>query len=1347
MSYNINGVPIIENVGTLALYNGTTDPNGWLICDGQSRANTNNIYENLNTVIGGLTVAYSNNFTNNSTINLVGGGSATLIDVRGIAISNNSIILLADRAGTGLYISLNNGTTWATVLGTGLPAISFSCVDISSDGTKMIAASNTIGQGLFLSTNTGSTWSQLYTNNGLSTDLISMDNGSNKVAISNDGTKIAVAYTNGYVYYSSNSGATFQIVSPATATGTSLYGQNVPKNYWGLGMSKDGTKLVTAVNNGSLIPDLTKISFVTNPGTGLPATGQYITPALSYSGQIQAVSKTTAPTGVLISTNYGNNWTFQTSYGASSGQSLCVSGNGKFIMTRASTDLIVITSDYGNNWRVTPIPGGNQLACSATGQYIVSACDYNNSTYSTNFGNSFTAVPNSGRDACAAVSSTGQYMFVAGLNTTQVCTTTDYGKYWKIVTNCTSNLGCGAVSGNGQYVLIGSWAGGPRWNLSSNYGTNYTIIEYTAGLFDPISMSYTGQIMLIPGYYSTNYGKSFIGISGYYYGYINATGQYILATSNIHNQTGTIKLATFPYYSNGQNFIGVSWSAISGNGLPATTAYQCIQYSYSGQYVLIGTTTFAVLLSLNYGNSWLGTSSGISWPTGSSNNVIQVGVSNDGKYMTAVNGKALLSTNYGYNWTQSPGGLSAATTWQETSISGNGQYILFATGPTSPVIWLSSSSGATFYQLTNFTATAFQNIGPFQQICISNTGQYILVATSTWPKLSTSYGQYWTQQPGTGLVLGTPNTTQFFGPAGMSQEGKYMLIMQQGGSGNGNFWLSSNSGAYWRTGLTGLVASNGYQVASVSASGQYMIISNSSTTTIYWSTDYGSNWRANPNGLTSIAYKTSFISPNAQYAIFGTAGTLYSSAYNSESYWIQQNQIGQNWTANPGGLVNANWRGAGVSLTGQYMLVVRDNGSSYLSINYGNIFTAISAIGTSVFVCSMSYSGQYMITCTYSSTIPYFTSSYGSNWNQISALVAKQYRIAKISGNGEYMLIGDYANGGNLYLSSNFGISWITNPGIGISSAYGFSAGGVSYTGQYMFAQTNVSSNYGKNWRQTTPTSTISSLGAGNMSGTGQFLIVATGVDQIWISSNYGISFVNSGYSGTYPDCGISYTGQYMMSASSFSTNYGVYFYTPSTFNGQSQGSTISPTGSYILKAQYGGSIYLSVLPNVDGGISYSSDSGNNWIAGRNLNDPFFDSVSISADGSTVLAGTQGRFTYISTSTSNTFSPILSLPTKNTYGTALSSTGQYGIISQQSGGLFTTSSYGSNWSSGVVSSATITDSFYGGASISQNGQVLVATAGSNVYLPIGGPLTTFTPFNLSTVTTTDATTLRYIIKY
>ena len=1316
--------------------------NGSTILAGQSNIGGSGLlYVSINTLFTKTINTATWSVNNVPATIAVQSGTITLTDVRGIATSDVGTVVLADRAGTGLFISQNNGTTFATV--SGLPSISFSCVDISSDGTKIVAASNVVGYGLYVSNNSGSTWSQLYTQNGLPTDLVSMDNGSNKVAISNDGTKISVAYTNGLVYYSSNSGATFKSISPiSTAPGSTTA---IPKNYWGLGMSKDGSKLVTAVNNGSLAPNFSNLSslFVTTPGSGLSGTASYGHASISYNGQYQAIGVYGG--GVYVSANYGSTWTYTSGFctGGGVGYSItAMSATGQYIygMVGTTTGTFCYSSNYGVNWINTATSlggyGCRQISCSATGQFVLAPIDANSSqpcllssTYGTSFYNISTSSVPGNRYGGGAVSSTGQYMVISGSPGNY--SSSNYGINW---TGSTGAYGSGRayISGSGQYSFNLGWIGSASLAVSSTYGTSFYSVSPVVG--SPSDnyggISYTGQYMVYQGAYSSNYGVNWTAISNMVYPCISANGQYVLTISATN---GSVKLANFPYYANGQNYITKSWSLISGNGLPASTTYQYMQYSYTGQYVLIATNNQGPLLSTNYGNSWLSTSTGISWPTGASNNVYQVGVSSNGQYMSAVTTKAFLSTNYGYSWTQHPGGLSAATTWQETSISGNGQYVLFMTSSNS-VIWLSSNFGSNFYQLTNMPSITLQQNGPYEQVCISNTGQYIFVPTGVWPYLSTSYGEFWTANPGT-----LTGNSQMFGPAAMSSSGQYILVMQQGGSGNGNWWVSSNYGANWKA-TSGTNASNNYSLSSVSSTGQYMIISNYNTgiSTIYWSANYGITWTTNPGGLANLAYTTSFISPNAQYAIVGVSGALYGSTYNGSSYWLSQNnsQFSNNFVTNPGSGLSGTGTYFNIvsSYTGQYILITGGAGSNYLSSNFGNNW---SALGKNDYYwrSAISFTGQYILLGSGSGTANpgslWVSSDFGSTWTYPASTPASTYYWGiAISQTGQYMFTGGW-NPAATYLSTNYGVNWTQNPGnfSSISTGDNCKGAAISGSGQYIvFGQDGqgilLSTNYGQFWKLNPGSYTASNFGYTlTMSFSGKYIIAGSqNINQVYLSSDFGNSWViPAGLPTTAGRClkiSISFNEQmliisYETAAIYFSTNSGQSFYQPFTISGAVNANFISGNAQYYGYATYGGAFYLSSTPNVDGGISYSTDSGNNWkgsVVNANAS-----SVAISGDGSTVISNFYGDFPYVSVGSSNQFYANPTIPLGISYGTALSSTGQNAIITQQGGKILTTTNYGSNFTNALVSGQTISDQFYGAASISQNGLVANAAASGIVY--------------------------------
>jgi microcystin-dependent protein len=59
MSYKISEVEVSIPVGSIVSYFGKTDPDGWIICDGQLRTSSDSRYSNLATLLGGSNNANS----------------------------------------------------------------------------------------------------------------------------------------------------------------------------------------------------------------------------------------------------------------------------------------------------------------------------------------------------------------------------------------------------------------------------------------------------------------------------------------------------------------------------------------------------------------------------------------------------------------------------------------------------------------------------------------------------------------------------------------------------------------------------------------------------------------------------------------------------------------------------------------------------------------------------------------------------------------------------------------------------------------------------------------------------------------------------------------------------------------------------------------------------------------------------------------------------------------------------------------------------------------------------------------------------------------------------------------
>jgi len=962
-----------------------------------------------------------------------------------------------------------------------------------------------------------------------------MDNGSNKVAISNDGTKISVAYTNGYVYYSSNSGSTFQIVSPAGPTGTSLATQNVAKNYWGLGMSKDGTKLVTAVNNGSLVPNINAISWTTNPGAGLTA-GDFYYNAMSSTGQYILLTQQTFGT-INVSSNYGANWFVPSTAGLPQYSFPSISATGQYMVYSVAAGspngAIYLSSVYGQTWTKNP---GNLTsrvyigtAISANGQFILTSVQSGNLYLSTNYGTWFTSISSvtiSANGGSLAMSSAGQYMISTNSTGTNPFVSSDYGSNWTAKSAVTiANLSgqCTAVSGSGQYMLYATnLASAQGFLLSSNYGASFNLTSYTTTSVNAVSISYTGQFMIasrgnnaavaMSSNYGTNWSTVLTVSNSPAFGNscISSNAQYVLCTTSSNAVAGNVYLATFPYsisVSTTINLTGRTWTTKPGTGLPTTGNWNAFSMSFNGQYQLVPSRGGYVYISTNYGNNWATPSTlnlGATWASSSVSGTGQymavnnisgsnyissnygttfkslstgnITISYTGQYMVLIYATASFSADYGKTWTASTGVTSPGDT---CAISGNGQYVI-GTKFGNSSICLSSTYGASFYTIPGISTVD----GGYPSI--SYTGQYILVSflqlsTGAFAYLSTSYGIYWSPVVTTTTVVASS----------ISYTGQFMAIAMGG---------------------------TNQSLSAVGATG---------TGSLYFSSSYGKFWTLNPGGLSSgLGYAAIAISGNAKYFLTGLyTGAIYSFINNSNNssniyntdYWLQQNQIGQNWVTNPGGLGALYLRSCALSANGQYILMVSDSASgTYVSSNYGNNWTTIGSIV--MFTCAMSYSGQYMVAGPLGNNYPYMSSNYGINWftNAVFPLPGGYpnggYLCAKISGNAQYILFAAQAtngssNNGSVYLSSDSGKNWKVNPGTGLPASAGYNMGGISYTGQYMFVTGYLSTNYGNNWTANISLNS-SGINNGNMSGNGQVIFVSNNGTSTSISSNYGQSFL-----------------------------------------------------------------------------------------------------------------------------------------------------------------------------------------------------------------------------------------------
>ena len=265
---------------------------------------------------------------------------------------------------------------------------------------------------------------------------------------------------------------------------------------------------------------------------------------------------------------------------------------------------------------------------------------------------------------------------------------------------------------------------------------------------------------------------------------------------------------------------------------------------------------------------------------------------------------------------------------------------------------------------------------------------------------------------------------------------------------------------------------------------------------------------------------------------------------------------------------------------------------------------------------------------------------YGVSWiNRTKYTVNVQNWLSvSISASGKYQAaIEEY---GDIYVSNNFGNTWIKRNNIGTSLTNQIS---ISLTGQYQTAANGtdiyVSNNYGITWNK------VYSFGLSqifvSMCLTGQYQAVISSGDTLYQSSDYGQTWTkNVNINGdlynsiqSFPTAGISmsYDGKRQIivcEAIYLSTNYGNTWNTTTIIDDANSefddhnwvGCDMSSDGKYMAAIEVTGEIYTS------------SDFGNNWTKNDNANvrDRQWQDISISASGRFQTAVEKNGYVFVS---------------------------------------------------------------------------------------------------------------------
>ena len=281
-----------------------------------------------------------------------------------------------------------------------------------------------------------------------------------------------------------------------------------------------------------------------------------------------------------------------------------------------------------------------------------------------------------------------------------------------------------------------------------------------------------------------------------------------------------------------------------------------------------------------------------------------------------------------------------------------------------------------------------------------------------------NYGMNWVQN--------TSVVSTNWGDVSMSASGQYQLVTL----GPGNFlYISSNYGVTWTsTGSTG-----SWNTVAISASGQYQI-AGPSNGNIYISSNYGSTWTSTNTGVGNKNYSGIAISASGQYQTAIGVNFIYISS-----------DYGKNWILTVSSLASGF---VAMSASGQYQTAVVTGGYIYISRNYGLTWSQDTSVGSIYdwLGVAMSASGQYQIASILGGNI-YISTNYGVTWTSTAS--SQNWRGVSMSASGQYQ-VGVVSSTGNIYISSNFGTTWTsTNTGVGGKN---WQSVAMSASGQYITA-------------------------------------------------------------------------------------------------------------------------------------------------------------------------------------------------------------------------------------------------------------------------------------------------------
>lgn len=848
----------------------------------------------------------------------------------------------------------------------------------SSDGSKLAACIN--GGYIYTSTDSGATW------------LDRINAGSQPwtfITSSSNGSILTACVSNGYIWRSTNSGESWTQ-------------QASIRNWKAITSSSDGTKIF-ACEFGQYI-----WRSINSGLTWRARVDLYDWTSIVCSSNGLIVAATIGNGNIWISNDTGNTWSEKTSSGIRNWSSITSSSNGNLLAACVNGGYIYTSTDSGQSWRENTSSGSRNwygIASSSNG-LILSACANNDFIYtSTNAGqswikelfsisNNWYGIASSSLGVNAAACAQNNYIYTqtAPINP-------DIGLDFNLYKSTNSRLSISTgIFKNETFPYNTKNIAGP---LLTPTPPSYT---YSTKIYS-LSSSSDGTILVAASansiFKSNDSGRTWYSIPSMFEPKDYGTGFSYggVAISNNGNVIAAIASTTYLFISTNGGNTWLYKSLASLPGIPVNNGGFRVLLNDDGSKIIVGGVW--TLMSTNGGNTWknIAAAYGGNCQATPDFNVIITGGFNDPLYITK-NGTTF--TLLGHSTIFPTGNYNQYT----FACSSNGEKIAisFINVVTEVAytnsIYLSTNTGDTWRRVENLP-TSTPGIA-WRDISLSSDGMTITICARGMIARSTDFGDSWS-------IIQNEDINWF---KVISKVGTNIVASNN----YGLTYVSTNSGTsyeltrmplYQRLTVKGVALSyDGTKIGAIIANG------------IYISTDRGNSWTNS-----SIPMSDCFdMAASYDFSVLiadDLSGNVITST-DSGVNWMIQTTLG-----------SKNWSGSCVSGDGNVLGVCESSGYIWISNDKGQTWNQRADSTTWRYIQS-SYEGTILIAGRSNNKLWRSIDS-GVNWGPItnSPTITGNWGGLHMSNTGEQIIACDQVKGASqstliyFFKSIDSGETWI----------------------------------------------------------------------------------------------------------------------------------------------------------------------------------------------------------------------------------------------------------------------------------------------------------------------------------